>query len=89
MLAATAIPISAAAAPPQQPPAQAIPRTASAPSATHSTAPSPSWLPWSDTVFAQAQRENRFVLLDLEAVWCHWCHVMDQTTYRDQSIALF
>ncbi|MGI8742427.1 MAG: DUF255 domain-containing protein [Bryobacteraceae bacterium] len=41
------------------------------------------WLPWSDTVFAQAKREKRFVLLDLEAVWCHWCHVMDQTTYKD------
>jgi uncharacterized protein YyaL (SSP411 family) len=44
------------------------------------------WQPWSDAVFAQAQRENRFVLLDLEAVWCHWCHVMDQTTYRDPRV---
>ncbi len=41
------------------------------------------WHAWSPDVFAQAQREHRFVLLDLEAVWCHWCHVMDQTTYRD------
>ena len=31
-------------------------------------------MPWSDAVFAQAKQENRFVLLDLEAVWCHWCH---------------
>ena len=28
----------------------------------------------------QARREHRFVILDLEAVWCHWCHVMDATT---------
>ena len=41
------------------------------------------WLPWSDSIFAQAKKENRFVLLDLEAVWCHWCHVMDETTYKD------
>src|SRR5579871_6324265 len=41
------------------------------------------WQPWSDAAFAQAKAENKFVLLDLEAVWCHWCHVMDQTTYRD------
>jgi len=41
------------------------------------------WLPWSDEVFSQAKREQRFVLLDLEAIWCHWCHVMDVTTYRD------
>jgi uncharacterized protein YyaL (SSP411 family) len=44
------------------------------------------WLPWSDAVFSQAQREQRFVLLDLEAVWCHWCHVMDVTTYRDPKV---
>lgn len=41
------------------------------------------WVNWSDDVFAQARKEHRFVLLDLEAVWCHWCHVMDETTYRD------
>ena len=39
------------------------------------------WLSWSDAVFSQAKHEQRFVLLDLEAVWCHWCHVMDVTTY--------
>jgi uncharacterized protein YyaL (SSP411 family) len=27
------------------------------------------------------------VLLDLEAVWCHWCHVMDAITYRDPAVA--
>jgi uncharacterized protein len=54
-----------------------------------STTASPSklnWLPWSDEVFSQAKREQRFVLLDLEAVWCHWCHVMDVTTYRDPKV---
>lgn len=44
------------------------------------------WQPWSDEVFAQARREHRFVLLDLEAVWCHWCHVMDSTTYSDPAV---
>jgi uncharacterized protein YyaL (SSP411 family) len=46
----------------------------------------PNWLPWSDGVFSQAKREQKFVLLDLEAVWCHWCHVMDVTTYRDSRV---
>ena len=50
------------------------------------TAPKPNWQPWSDEVFTQAQRDHRFVLLDLEAVWCHWCHVMDVTTYRDPKV---
>jgi hypothetical protein len=45
------------------------------------------WRPWSEEAFAQAKRENKFVLLDLEAVWCHWCHVMAATTYRDPAVA--
>ena len=46
-------------------------------------APAIHWQPWSSDVFTQAKREHKFVLLDLEAVWCHWCHVMDDVTYRD------
>jgi hypothetical protein len=44
------------------------------------------WRPWSDTVFAEALRSHKFVLLDLEAVWCHWCHVMDANTYSDPQV---
>lgn len=44
------------------------------------------WEPWSDAVFAKARRDNKFVLLDVEAVWCHWCHVMDATTYQDPKV---
>jgi uncharacterized protein len=45
------------------------------------------WQPWSDAAFKEARSEHRFVLLDLEAVWCHWCHVMDANTYSDPSVA--
>jgi uncharacterized protein len=38
---------------------------------------------WNPALFEQAAREHRFVLLDLHAVWCHWCHVMDDETYAD------
>jgi hypothetical protein len=44
------------------------------------------WESWSDDVFARAKREHKFVLLDLEAVWCHWCHVMDEMTYSDERV---
>lgn len=44
------------------------------------------WLSWSDDVFAQARTEHKYVLLDLEAVWCHWCHVMDTVTYADPDV---
>ena len=44
------------------------------------------WESWSDEVFQRAAREHRFVLMDLEAVWCHWCHVMAETTYSDPTV---
>jgi len=44
------------------------------------------WQPWSDSVFSQAKQEGRFVLLDLGTGWCHWCHVMDNITYRDPAV---
>src|SRR5258708_7826376 len=52
-----------------------------------SPAAEPAWQPWSDDLFARAKAEHRLVLLDLEAGWCHWCHVMDETTYRDAAVA--
>ena len=44
------------------------------------------WETWSEAAFARARAERRFVILDLEAGWCHWCHVMDATTYRDPGV---
>ncbi|MFN0217217.1 MAG: DUF255 domain-containing protein [Hyphomicrobium sp.] len=44
------------------------------------------WTRWSAAALAKAKAEKRFVILDLEAVWCHWCHVMEQTTYRDPKV---
>ena len=58
-----------------------------APAAAAGHASRVAWQPWSDALFAQARRENKFVLLDLEAVWCHWCHVMDEKTYADPTVA--
>jgi uncharacterized protein len=64
----------------------AFAQTSPAVSSTASPVDKLNWLPWSDDVFSQAKREQKFVLLDLEAVWCHWCHVMDVTTYRDPKV---
>ncbi len=44
------------------------------------------WAPWSAETFARARREGRYVLFDGAAEWCHWCHVMDETTYRDPAV---
>jgi len=44
------------------------------------------WQPWSAAAFEQAKKEKKLVLMDLEAVWCHWCHVMDAKTYHDPKV---
>jgi uncharacterized protein YyaL (SSP411 family) len=44
------------------------------------------WQPWSDKIFERAAAEHKFVLLDLGAGWCHWCHVMDEITYSDPKV---
>jgi uncharacterized protein YyaL (SSP411 family) len=44
------------------------------------------WRGWSEKDFSEAKLDHRFVLLDLEAVWCHWCHVMDVNTYSDAKV---
>ncbi|CAN5587471.1 hypothetical protein BH10PLA1_BH10PLA1_05010 [soil metagenome] len=51
-----------------------------------STRPTVNWIAWNDAAFARAKAEHKFVILDLHAVWCHWCHVMDDTTYRDPAV---
>jgi uncharacterized protein len=45
------------------------------------------WHEWSKEAFATAQRENKPILLDVGAVWCHWCHVMDRESYDNHEIA--
>jgi len=45
------------------------------------------WHEWGEEAFALAQRENKPMLLDIGAVWCHWCHVMDRESYDDAEVA--
>jgi uncharacterized protein YyaL (SSP411 family) len=45
------------------------------------------WEKWDDKLFDRAKSENKLILLDLEAVWCHWCHVMDAETYGNPEVA--
>ena len=45
------------------------------------------WFPWSTEAFAAAREQDRPVLLDIGAVWCHWCHVMDGESYEDPGLA--
>ncbi len=44
------------------------------------------WQPWGEEAFATAKRLGRPILLDIGATWCHWCHVMEETTYSDEEV---
>ena len=44
------------------------------------------WHPWSEAAFEEAKQTGRPILLSISAVWCHWCHVMDETTYSHPGI---
>ncbi len=45
------------------------------------------WHEWSDAAFARAEAEDKPILLDIGAVWCHWCHVIDRESYENTEIA--
>lgn len=45
------------------------------------------WKEWGEEAFAQALREDKPILLDIGAVWCHWCHVMDRESYENAETA--
>ena len=45
------------------------------------------WHEWGAEAFVQAAAEDKPILLDIGAVWCHWCHVMDRESYEDPALA--
>lgn len=47
------------------------------------------WSHWSAEPFDRAQQQDKPVLLSITAVWCYWCHVMEETTYADGEVASF
>jgi uncharacterized protein len=45
------------------------------------------WHEWGDAAFDRAKSEDKPILLDIGAVWCHWCHVIDRESYENPAIA--
>lgn len=44
------------------------------------------WYPWTEDAFERARAEDKLIVIDVGASWCHWCHVMDEGTYRDEEV---
>ncbi len=45
------------------------------------------WHEWGEEAFSAAERAGKPILLDIGAVWCHWCHVMDRESYDNSELA--
>src|ERR1700684_4123890 len=45
------------------------------------------WHEFGEEAFAAARAADKPMLLDIGAVWCHWCHVMDRESYEDPDVA--
>lgn len=60
------------------------PAPTSAPTDTHAQF---EWTTWSPDSFARAAAQDRLILINVVATWCHWCHVMDDVTFEDPEVA--
>ncbi|MBD3822147.1 MAG: DUF255 domain-containing protein, partial [Thiotrichales bacterium] len=47
------------------------------------------WQPYNHQSFEKARTQNKLILLDIKAVWCHWCHVMDKETYDNAQVSRY
>jgi uncharacterized protein len=47
------------------------------------------WVPWSKTIFKQAEKKNKLVLVSIGYAACHWCHVMEKECFEDEDVAKF
>ncbi|MCS6799163.1 MAG: DUF255 domain-containing protein [Myxococcota bacterium] len=63
------------------------PRVPQAPRSASAPAASIEWLSYGAAPFERARETGRLVLLSVKTQWCHWCHVMNETTYRDPRVA--
>ena len=45
------------------------------------------WRPWSQEALDEAKVMNKLVLVSVGYSSCHWCHVMEEETFSNDSIA--
>ncbi|MDH3388572.1 MAG: DUF255 domain-containing protein [Gammaproteobacteria bacterium] len=45
------------------------------------------WRTWEEEAFSDARADNRLVFVSIGYFSCHWCHVMQRESYRDDAVA--
>ena len=45
------------------------------------------WYPWGEEAFEKARKENKAIFLSIGYSSCHWCHVMEEESFENESTA--
>lgn len=45
------------------------------------------WYPWGEEALARAREEDKPIFLSIGYAACHWCHVMEEESFRDEKTA--
>jgi len=45
------------------------------------------WYPWGKEAFDKAEKENKLIFLSIGYSTCHWCHVMEEESFTDDTVA--
>ena len=45
------------------------------------------WYPWGEEAFAKAKKENKLIFLSIGYSTCHWCHVMEDESFKNEVVA--
>ena len=53
------------------------------------TGPTIAWKKSMELALADASKHGRPILVDFYTDWCHWCTVLDESTYTDSSVVQF
>ncbi len=45
------------------------------------------WFEWGDEALEKAKRENKPIIVSIGYASCHWCHVMEEESFMDTTVA--
>ncbi|MDP5105626.1 MAG: thioredoxin domain-containing protein [Polaribacter sp.] len=45
------------------------------------------WKAWNEATLAQANKENKLIIISIGYAACHWCHVMEKESFEDSLVA--
>ncbi len=47
------------------------------------------WYPWGEEALEKANKENKLLIISIGYAACHWCHVMEEESFENETVAQF